>query len=134
MDEGCWISICYVYVYFMYCLPLQSGQELERGFRSSQGAQLDRDRESSLDNNSFYEDSNLSSYMYDDLSSPFIREATTHLEEVNHETDTAWYTISSDGSFLSLPRVTEQEEGIYSCQVANEAGVAHKTFRLDVLG
>lgn len=72
--------------------------------------------------------------MYEDLSSLSIRQAATHLEEVNQENDTTWYTISSDGSFLSLPRVTEQEEGVYSCQVANEAGVAHKTFRLDVLG
>ncbi|XP_050723288.1 hemicentin-1-like isoform X2 [Eriocheir sinensis] len=105
----------------------KSGQQLERGIR---GARPVRGRERNLERYSVHENSSLGSFLDEDASSLFIRQAATHLEEEN---DTTWYTISSDGSFLSLPVITEQEEGIYSCQVANEAGVAHKTFRLDVL-
>lgn len=112
-------------------LALQSGQQLERGSRGNQAV---RGRERSFDHYTIHENSSLSSFLSEDLSSPVTRQVATHLEEVNPENDTAWYAISSDGSFLSLPLITEQEEGIYSCQVANEAGVAHKTFRLDVLG
>lgn len=90
-----------------------------------------RGRERNLERYNVHENNSVSFSLDEDASSPFMLPSATHLEEEN---DTSWYTISSDGSFLSLPVITEQEEGLYSCQVANEAGVAHKTFRLDVLG
>lgn len=88
-----------------------------------------------LDQYDAYENTSLSPDIYEDLSLPFIWQPTTYPEEDgNRQNDRAWYTISIDGSRLFLPIITKQEEGIYSCQVANEAGTTHKTFRLDVLG
>ena len=82
-----------------------------------------------------YDNLTFSPEIYEDLSSPSVWHSTTYPEEdVNRQLDEAHYTISTDGSRLFLPLITKQEEGMYSCQVANEAGTTHKTFRLDVLG
>lgn len=127
-------SLCFLCSFAnLSILTLQSGQQLKRGPLSIRGTWPLKSRDRNTNQYSVNESSNFS-FIYEDLDSPFIRQATTYLEEVDPENDTTWYTISSDGSFLSLPFITEQEEGIYSCKVANEAGIAHKTFRLDVLG
>ena len=88
-----------------------------------------------LDLYDIYDNTSLSPEVYEDYSSPLVLHSTTHPEEDgNRQNDIPQYTISIDGSRLFLPIITKQEEGMYSCQVANEAGTTHKTFRLDVLG
>lgn len=48
--------------------------------------------------------------------------------------NTSWYKISSDSTRLTLLKVTKQEEGLYMCEVSNEAGITKRTFRVDALG
>ncbi|XP_071515843.1 hemicentin-1-like [Panulirus ornatus] len=47
--------------------------------------------------------------------------------------NTSWYKISSDNTRLTLPKVTKLEEGLYMCEVSNEAGITKRTFRVDAL-
>nr|XP_053650237.1 hemicentin-1-like [Cherax quadricarinatus] len=43
------------------------------------------------------------------------------------------YGISNDGTQLTLPKVMKDDEGLYTCEVTNEAGVTKRTFRVDAL-
>lgn len=137
VSESCmsnYVCICVGYFISCVCFTLQSGQQLGRRPRNKRQTLLLKAEERHVDGDSVHGNSTFNSFISEDLSSAFIRETVTHPEEVQQQNNTTWYTLSSDGSFLSLPLITKQEEGIYSCQVANEAGLAHKTFRLDVLG
>ncbi|XP_063876640.1 hemicentin-1-like isoform X2 [Scylla paramamosain] len=135
----------------------KSGQQLERDTLQSEKTELVIDSPTNLDQyydydnvtslspvidsptilDQYYDYDNATSLnpeMYEDFSSPSVWHSTTYPEEdSNKQLDGAQYTISTDGSRLFLPLVTKQEEGMYSCQVANEAGTTHKIFRLDVL-
>ncbi|XP_069163060.1 hemicentin-1 isoform X2 [Procambarus clarkii] len=46
---------------------------------------------------------------------------------------TSSYEMSADGSRLTLPTVMKDDEGLYTCEVTNEAGLTKRTFRIDAL-
>ncbi|XP_066942937.1 hemicentin-1-like isoform X1 [Macrobrachium rosenbergii] len=45
----------------------------------------------------------------------------------------SWYEMSNDLSQFTLPKVSMKEEGLYTCEVTNEAGVSKRTFKVDTL-
>ncbi|XP_068231428.1 hemicentin-1-like [Palaemon carinicauda] len=45
----------------------------------------------------------------------------------------SWYEMSNDLSQLTLRKITIKEEGVYTCEVANEAGITKRTFTVDTL-
>ncbi|XP_042230990.1 hemicentin-1-like isoform X2 [Homarus americanus] len=49
------------------------------------------------------------------------------------QNSTSLEKISYDGTRLTLPKVTKVNEGLYTCEVNNEAGVTKRTFRVDAL-
>ncbi|KAK4311029.1 hypothetical protein Pmani_017444 [Petrolisthes manimaculis] len=83
------------------------------------------------DINSFDNYSNVYDYTYEypvsALTPPDQREGE------QRRNNTGWYSISRDRTRLTLPRVTRTEEGLYSCEVTNQAGSTRRIFRVDAL-